>query len=86
MGRMEETYSAHDSGRFDVLDFIMRYEAGEASYDETVEGFQQMIDDGTVWQLQGSYGRTAERLIERGACRRACQSGNGYPSPVPQNL
>jgi len=32
--------------------------------------FQEMIDSGEVWNLQGSYGRTAESLIDNGYCRR----------------
>jgi len=31
--------------------------------------FQEMINDGTVWQLQGSYGRTAQALIAGGICK-----------------
>lgn len=50
------------------LDFIMAFEQGEVDEDELVAGFQAMIDDGTVWQLQGIYGRTAARLIETGLC------------------
>lgn len=51
------------------LDFIMRYECGELESDEElIEGFQALIDSGTVWHLQGSYGRTAHRLIEAGLC------------------
>ena len=48
------------------LNFILSYENGEASEDEIVAGFQAMIDDGTVWSPQGSYGRMAMRLIEGG--------------------
>lgn len=50
------------------LDFIMRFEAGEADDDEVVAGFQRLIDTGLAWQLQGAYGRTAEALIREGLC------------------
>lgn len=53
---------------FDVVSFIMDYEAGELDEDATIEGFQHLIDSGTVWSLQGSYGRTAAALIEAGYC------------------
>lgn len=53
---------------FDRIDFVMRYENGELEEDEIIEGFQHLIDDGTVWELQGSYGRTARNLIEAGLC------------------
>lgn len=52
------------------LSFICSYEAGECSDDEIVEGFQAMINDGTVWSLQGSYGRAAADLISSGLCHR----------------
>lgn len=50
------------------LDFIMAYEAGELDEDQIVAGFQQLIDSGLVWQLQGHYGRTAKALIDAGYC------------------
>ncbi len=51
------------------LDFIMAYENGELDDDDViVVGFQQLIDSGVVWQLQGHYGRTAHALIESGLC------------------
>ena len=53
---------------FDIVGFILAFESGEASNDEVIEGFQHLIDTGTVWSLQGSYGRTAQNLIERGLC------------------
>jgi len=53
------------------LDFIMSYEAGASTEEEVIEGFQAMINDGTAWQLQGHYGRTAMRLIEAGHCTAA---------------
>jgi len=50
------------------VNFIMEYEDGQLSEEEMIAGFQEMIDDGTVWQLQGNYGRTAKRLIDGGFC------------------
>lgn len=52
----------------DRVDFIMALEQGEATKEQIIENFQAMIDDGTVWQLQGSYGRMATQLIEAGYC------------------
>lgn len=53
---------------FDAVGFIMDYESGQASEEEVIAGFQAMIDNGTVWHLQGTYGRMATALIEAGIC------------------
>ncbi len=53
----------------DTVDKIIAYEGGEMSDEKMVEFFQEMIDSGMVWRLQGHYGRTANRLIEQGLCK-----------------
>ena len=55
---------------FDVVGFIMAFESGQLDNDAIVEGFQYLIDSGLAWSLQGSYGRTANSLIETGHCHR----------------
>jgi hypothetical protein len=50
------------------LNNIMAFESGELNEQQTIEFFQGLIDSGLVWQLQGSYGRTARSLIEAGLC------------------
>ena len=40
----------------------------EASEEKQIEAWQFLIDNGTVWKLQGFYGRTAKRLIDAGIC------------------
>lgn len=47
---------------------IMRFEQGDMGPEEVVQFFQNGIDSGVVWNLQGSYGRTARALIESGYC------------------
>ena len=49
---------------------LMAFEDGELSDEEAIALFQELIDSGLVWQLQGFYGRTAARLIEAGLCER----------------
>jgi len=61
-------WSRAHNGQFDVVGFIIDFESGELSDDELIEGFQHLIDTGTVWQLQGFYGRTAQTLIDAGHC------------------
>jgi hypothetical protein len=56
------------------IQFIMQFESGDCSDDEIIEGFQSLIDDGSVWQLQGHYGRTAHALIQGGLCHPAVEA------------
>jgi hypothetical protein len=51
-----------------MVDKIIRYETGEMSEDETIQFFQELIDSGLAWSLQGHYGRVASTLIEEGLC------------------
>lgn len=61
---------------FDPLDFIMALECdGDLTEEEVIDGFQHLIDDGSVWNLQGSYGRMAASLIERGYCHAVVPAG-----------
>jgi hypothetical protein len=53
---------------FDTVGFIIRLESGEVEADELADGVQHLIDNGLVWQLQGSYGRLAVSLIQAGQC------------------
>lgn len=50
----------------DLPGFIVAYEAGELDEPATVELFQRLINTGVIHHLQGSYGRTAHRLIVAG--------------------
>lgn len=50
----------------DTIDKMMEYEMGNLEENEILEMFQELVDDGVVWKLQGHYGRMANRLIEGG--------------------
>ena len=50
------------------IDKIIAFEQGELDEEGILELFQELIDSGLAWQLQGSYGRTARALIEAGYC------------------
>lgn len=49
-----------------VVDKIIAFESGEMTAPEMVYFFSELIKSGMAYTLQGSYGRTANRLIEIG--------------------
>lgn len=53
-----------------LINRIIDYENDKLDEDETVSLFQELVDDGLAWQLQGSYGRTAQTLIDAGLVTR----------------
>lgn len=55
--------------RYDVSSAIIAFEEGELTNAETVELFQHLVNTGLAWKLQGSYGRTAQSMIEAGVIR-----------------
>jgi len=54
-----------------MVDKIIDFESGMMDEDEIVEFFQELINTGMAWTLQGSYGRTARALIDAGLCEEA---------------
>tara|TARA_B100000131_G_scaffold246242_1_gene239125 strand:- start:3351 stop:3542 length:192 start_codon:yes stop_codon:yes gene_type:complete len=48
---------------------MIKYENGDMEAGEVMQFFQELIDSGLAWKLQGHYGRTANALIEEGLCR-----------------
>lgn len=55
----------------DQVSFIVAFEDGSATQEELIAGFQDLIDTGLAWKLQGSYGRMATALIKWGLCHKA---------------
>jgi hypothetical protein len=53
-----------------MIDQIIAYENGELDEEETIRLFQQLVDSGMAWSLQGHFGRTAMALIEAGYITR----------------
>lgn len=50
------------------IEKIVAYENDEMSNAEITKFFQELIDNGMVWTLQGHYGRMAAALIDVGHC------------------
>lgn len=53
-----------------LRDRIIDYETDNLSDQGIVELFQDLVDSGLAYKLQGSYGRMAERLIADGFVTR----------------
>lgn len=47
---------------------LATYEQDGLDRDREIAMFQELIDSGVAWHLQGSYGRRAMALIESGDC------------------
>ena len=54
-----------------LTDMIIKYEMGQLDDIEIISLFQELIDTGMAWRLQGHYGRTAKALIEAGYCNQS---------------
>ena len=49
-----------------LVDKIIAFESGKLNNEEILELFSELIKTELAWQLQGSYGRTAKALIDKG--------------------
>jgi len=58
-----------------LVDKIIAWESGEMTEEEVIKFFQELIDSGQAWTLQGNYGRMAKNLIEAGFCHRKGEKG-----------
>jgi hypothetical protein len=56
------------TAKINTVDKIIAYEQGELGWGDTIVLFQELINSGLVWKLQGSYGRAVRELIDRGEC------------------
>lgn len=54
----------------DIVNAIIEFESGTLNLQGTLDLFAQLIKNGQAWQLQGSYGRTAQGLIDSGIITR----------------
>jgi len=63
--------------KMNTLDAIDIIEEGNSDANEIIDAYQYLINVGIVWNLQGSYGRMAKNLIERGICHNIRRNKNG---------
>ena len=53
--------------KYDVTGAMIDFESGlMEDVDDVIKLFQHLVDTGLAWQLQGSYGRLAESMIDNG--------------------
>lgn len=62
-----------EHGKDDWLTMMMDFEDGSLSEEQTIKLFQHLVDNGQAWQLQGMYGRMAQRLIDAGKIKAAAR-------------
>lgn len=56
--------------RQELNELIIRYETEDLHDDELLLLFQELVNTGLAWTLQGHYGRTASYLLENGHIQR----------------
>jgi hypothetical protein len=52
-----------------LVDKIIDYENGNLTHIEVLSLFQELVNTGVAWELQGSYRRTAMDLLKSGLIR-----------------
>ena len=68
----------------DLVGKIIDFESGLMDQEEVISFFQELIDTGMAWTLQGSYGRTAAALIKAGYCQEVLQHFLKLVAEVPK--
>ena len=54
---------------------IIQYENGELDDEEVCDLFAELVESGLIYQLQGTYQRTAQALMDAGYIRPASPRG-----------
>lgn len=62
-GVSKRNWVKKEDQQLDMTEKLIKYENDELSQQEIVVFFQELVDTGMAWQLQGHYGRMAQFLI-----------------------
>ena len=54
---------------YDACSIIEGFSGEEHTEEEIIEAWQSMVDSGSVWSLQGWYGRTAMDMLNDGVLK-----------------
>jgi hypothetical protein len=57
------------TAQHDIVSDLMAYENGEMEYEDVITLFQNLLDTGTIYHLQGSYGHQMQRFLNSGEVR-----------------
>lgn len=57
---------------------LIALEQGELDEREEIQAYQEMINDGSVWRMQGSAGRRAMDLLRAGLCELGSRRFTDY--------
>ena len=69
----------------EIIEELAHIPSDVDEYDANVAAWQYLIDTGTVWHLQGWYGRCATALINEGICKAKKTIGNPAQSTNQSN-
>lgn len=63
---------------------VIAWESGEMTAEQERKFFQKMVNDGSVWSLQGMYGRRAMDLLNAGIIKYPKKRTHDYyGNPIP---
>jgi hypothetical protein len=67
-----------DKVRFSDVDNIIKWENGEMSATEETAFFQDGVNTGQVWHMQGMYGRQAQAMLDAGVIHKPKHKTTDY--------
>ncbi len=75
----------NDYHAISIIEELIDIPSDVDEYDANVLAWQHLINTGTVWHLQGWYGRCATSLINEGICKAKKTIGNPTQSTNESN-